>query len=146
MSKEESLYDLNDDEMVENQQSGVKVTAEVLKGYILNGKKNKYDGDWYLVENKKFNLFENVVKESINQLNEYVKGNDNNVEVVTYEKDKRVTEKKKMRVTYHGGMDFYDGLTTGRAYEVVSENEEQYILNNDLGGVSEINKNKFKVE
>lgn len=59
MSKDISLYDLNDDEIVENKQSGVKVTAEVLKGYILNGKKNKYDGEWYLVYNKKFNLFGN---------------------------------------------------------------------------------------
>lgn len=52
MSKEKSLYDLNDDEMLENRQSGVKVTARVLKDYILNGKQNKYEGEWYLVDKK----------------------------------------------------------------------------------------------
>lgn len=58
MSKDISLYDLNDDEIVENKQSGVKVTAEVLKGYILNGKKNKYDGEWYLLDISRFNKFD----------------------------------------------------------------------------------------
>lgn len=38
--------------------------------------------------------FEKTIKESINQLNEYFQGNDSNVEVVTYKKDKRVTEKR----------------------------------------------------
>ena len=38
--------------------------------------------------------FENAIKESISQLNDYSQGNDNNVEVVTYEKGKRVTEKR----------------------------------------------------
>lgn len=57
MSKEKSLYDLNDDEMLENRQSGVKVTARVLKGYILNGKQNKYEGEWYLVYSKKLKVF-----------------------------------------------------------------------------------------
>lgn len=58
MSKGKSLYGLNDDEMLENKQSGVKVTARVLKGYILNGENNKYDGEWYLVDNGRFRSFD----------------------------------------------------------------------------------------
>lgn len=38
--------------------------------------------------------FENAIKESISQLNDYSQGNDNNVEVVTYKKGKRVIEKR----------------------------------------------------
>ena len=60
MSKKESLYDLNDDEMLENKQSGVKVTAKVLKGYILNGENNKYDGEWYLVDDSRFRSFDYI--------------------------------------------------------------------------------------
>lgn len=59
MSKDVSLYDLNENELVENKQSGKKVTAGVLKGYIARGKKNQYDGEWYVVDirSKGFNIF-----------------------------------------------------------------------------------------
>jgi hypothetical protein len=49
-----------------------------------------------------------------------------------------------MRVKYNGGMDFYDGLTTGEVYKVIGENDTQYIVNNDLGSTSTIQKTKFE--
>lgn len=50
-----------------------------------------------------------------------------------------------MKVKYVGGMDFHDGLKTGNTYEVIGENERQYIVNNDLGAKSTIQKTKFEV-
>lgn len=50
-----------------------------------------------------------------------------------------------MIVKYVGKMDFYDGLTTGKTYEVVRENDTQYIVNNDLGATSTIQKTKFEI-
>ncbi|HHT7153119.1 hypothetical protein P4I89_08375 [Bacillus cereus] len=48
-----------------------------------------------------------------------------------------------LRVRYIGEMDFYDGVTTGHVYEVIGENQQQYIVNNDLGGTSTLKKSKF---
>lgn len=50
-----------------------------------------------------------------------------------------------MFVQYIGGMDFHDGLTTGQIYKVIGENERQYIVNNNLGATSKIQKDKFDV-
>ena len=50
-----------------------------------------------------------------------------------------------MFVKYVDGVDFYDGLTTGKTYEIADENESQYIVNNDLGGTSSIQKSKFEI-
>jgi len=50
-----------------------------------------------------------------------------------------------MKVKYVGGMDFYDGLTTGQIYEVIDENERQFVVNNDLGATSTIRKIKFEI-
>jgi hypothetical protein len=50
-----------------------------------------------------------------------------------------------MKVLYVGGIDFYDGLTTGQVYEVIDENETQYVVINNFGGRSSIKKEKFEV-
>ncbi|MEK5477522.1 hypothetical protein NYE70_11315 [Paenibacillus sp. FSL R5-0407] len=50
-----------------------------------------------------------------------------------------------MRVKYVGGMDFFDGLTTGVVYTVIGENESQYVVENDLGATSTIQKAKFEI-
>lgn len=50
-----------------------------------------------------------------------------------------------MKVAYIGKMDFYDGLTTGKIYEVIEETETKYIVSNDLGGTSTISKEKFEI-
>lgn len=49
-----------------------------------------------------------------------------------------------MTVTYIGGMDFYDGLTTGKTYTVLEETQAQFVVENDLGGTSRIVKHKFE--
>lgn len=49
-----------------------------------------------------------------------------------------------MRVRYIGGLDFYDGLTTGQTYTVIEETQSQFVVKNDLGGVSRIQKSKFE--
>lgn len=49
-----------------------------------------------------------------------------------------------MKVKYVGGMDFFDGLTTGDVYTVIEENESQYIVENDLWSTSTIQKAKFE--
>lgn len=50
-----------------------------------------------------------------------------------------------MKVIYNSDMEFFDGLTKGKEYEVIGENESQYIVNNDLGRISIIQKDKFIV-
>ncbi|MNW62893.1 hypothetical protein D3C74_410500 [compost metagenome] len=62
-----------------------------------------------------------------------------------WEQDYSTTERLSMTVLYVGGMDFYDGLTTGEAYEVVDENETQYVVINDANDKSTIQKTKFEV-
>lgn len=49
-----------------------------------------------------------------------------------------------MKVKYVGGMDFHDGLTTGQTYTVIEETHSQFVVKNDLGGVSRIQKSKFE--
>jgi hypothetical protein len=58
----------------------------------------------------------------------------------------KIDQLPKKKVKYIGGMDFYDGLTTCVIYEVIDENETQYIVNNDLGATSKIQKSKFEVQ
>lgn len=53
--------------------------------------------------------------------------------------------KEYMKVVYDGGMDYYDGLTTGKSYGVFDENDSQYIVVNDMRSTSSISKNKFKI-
>lgn len=50
-----------------------------------------------------------------------------------------------MKVKYESDMSFFDGLTRGKIYEVIRENDSQYIVNNDLGAISTINKDKFEI-
>lgn len=50
-----------------------------------------------------------------------------------------------MKIKYVGNVDFFDGLTTGKTYEVIGENDSQYIVNNDLGSTSTIQKTKFEI-
>jgi len=49
-----------------------------------------------------------------------------------------------INVKYVGAMDFYDGLTTGQVYTVIEETHSQFVVKNDLGGVSRIRKEKFE--
>lgn len=56
-----------------------------------------------------------------------------------------VEKKNKMKVQYIGDTGFFDGLTQGETYEVVQVLERQYLVNNDLGGISAIQKDKFRI-
>jgi hypothetical protein len=48
-------------------------------------------------------------------------------------------------VEYQSDMGIYDGLTKGKTYQVINQNYTQYIVKNDLGATSTINKSKFVV-
>jgi hypothetical protein len=50
-----------------------------------------------------------------------------------------------MKVRYEGDTGHFDGLTYGLVYEVIGENETQFIVNNDLGATSTIQKSKFSI-
>lgn len=50
-----------------------------------------------------------------------------------------------MLVKYVGGMTFFDGLFDGKVYEVIGENDTQYIVDNELGAKSTIQKDKFEI-
>lgn len=58
------------------------------------------------------------------------------------EKEKVETDKRAM---YIGNMEYYDGLSNNKTYKVIGENENQYIVSNDLGSVSKIQKDKFVI-
>jgi hypothetical protein len=50
-----------------------------------------------------------------------------------------------LTVEYQSDMGIYDGLTKGKTYQVINQNDTQYIVKNDLGATSTINKSKFVV-
>jgi len=50
-----------------------------------------------------------------------------------------------MKVRYEAETGFYDGLTKGKTYEIIDENDTQFVVNNDLGGKSTIQKTKFEI-
>lgn len=50
-----------------------------------------------------------------------------------------------LQVRYISEMGFFDGLSKNHVYTVVSELDTQYVLNNDLGGTSTIQKDKFEL-
>ena len=54
MVKRITLKNLNDDEILENKQSAKRVTVGELKQYMSDKKKNKYDGEWYLLDDSRF--------------------------------------------------------------------------------------------
>jgi hypothetical protein len=54
------------------------------------------------------------------------------------------TETVARVVVYQGDTGFFDGLTYGSPYEIVGENESQYIVKNDFGARSTIQKTKFE--
>jgi hypothetical protein len=60
------------------------------------------------------------------------------------EKDINFVE-ASLQVRYEGDTGFYDGLTYGKVYTVIDENETQFVVDNDVGGKSEIQKTKFNV-
>lgn len=56
------------------------------------------------------------------------------------ENEKSQTDK---RVMYIGNMEYHDGLTNNKTYKVIGENDNQYIVGNDLGSISKTQKEKF---
>ena len=57
--------------------------------------------------------------------------------------EKELSAKK---VRYEGDVGHFDGLTYGLVYEVIGENETQYVVfPNDLGAKSTIQKSKFYI-
>jgi hypothetical protein len=51
-----------------------------------------------------------------------------------------------VKVRYESDLGHFDGLTYGLVYEVIDENETQYIVfPNDLGAKSAIQKSKFSI-
>lgn len=101
---------------------------EKLKGEIVGLK-----SDLRKVENKiSLNVMQSALKLKEKQLESYI---------FQYEARKKVY----LKVIYNGGMDYYDGLTTGREYGVHDEKDNQYVVINDAGSTSTILKSKFKV-
>lgn len=50
-----------------------------------------------------------------------------------------------LKVIYEGDTGHFDGLTRFKTYIVDEENENQYVVKNDIGRKSTISKDKFKV-
>ena len=48
-----------------------------------------------------------------------------------------------MKVKYDSDCGFFDGITAGKIYEVVEEKGTQYVVGNDSGSTSHIQKEKF---
>ena len=57
-----------------------------------------------------------------------------------------VTNRKKLNIgTYKGGMSFYVGVSDDESYVFVEEDEQSVLVLNDLGAVSKLQKEKFRV-
>jgi hypothetical protein len=50
----------------------------------------------------------------------------------------------KRKVRYIGGMDHHDGLATGKIYTIIEETQAQFIVRNELNGISRLVKDKFE--
>ena len=63
---------------------------------------------------------------------------------VLYYDDWKNEIKKPKLIVYVSDLMFYDGTSKNGIYEVIEETKNQYVIPNDLGGTSVLDKDKFK--